>query len=78
LAANEPAFRKLKIYSAALFICSLSVFFLVRSTLVVNYFGLTSNGRDIASASAAVLTTYLIIGLFAKDAFTEKDEEKND
>ena len=76
IAASRPAFRKLSVYSVALFFCSLSVFFLVRSSYVVDYFGLTPSGRDIASASAAVITTYVIIGLFTWDAFSEEEREE--
>ena len=42
----------------------------------MDYFGLTPSGRDIASASAAVITTYVIIGLFTWDAFSEEEREE--
>jgi hypothetical protein len=74
IAASKPAFTKLLNYSLLLFGSSLGVFFLLRLPSVTLYFGWDENSRDIFSAMGAVITTYLVIGLFTRDAFLEEEE----
>ena len=41
------------------------------------HFNLTPNGRDIASAAAAVTASYLVIALYSCHAIAEADEGSN-
>ena len=75
IAASKPAFTKLLNYSLLLFGTSLGVFFLLRHPSVTLYFGWDANARDMCSAAGAVVTTYIVIGLFTRDAFMEEEEE---